>query len=323
MKTLLIFLIICKISIFEKQAIAEDIKDCMNGALQFSQIKGTAGNYDEVIARGNQFVTLQYDKLTIFDNFKPVLQKALSISKKRLNLDLFQNILFTDKTRLGIYVPENDELLWKDSPYRYPIENQVFDNNNTIYAIINGRIFYAKTTDKYFQTLTRLERFQNVAHLVRGDGSHIYFTYESLKTSWIVNATTEQTIMQTTIFKTLNYVWGNYCGNGYLSLVDKNCTLKISRVFSSFNVHHPNLNKTMDFQDCDYTRDAKFIFSYEGQGDKTYFFNKNKIYRILISNYNNQLCVGAKLNNITINAAAINSNYIMLATSNGLWSAMW
>lgn len=121
----------------------------------------------------------------------------------------------------------------------------------------------------------------------------------------------------------MNYVWGNYGGNGYLSLLDKNCTLKTFQIFSSFNVHQPNLKDTIEFGGCNYTLDTKIIFSYQGEGDVTYFFNENKVYRTLLGSDFDNLCLGAKLENITINAAAINNDYIMLATSNGLWSSKW
>lgn len=102
MKVFLVFLIIYEISVSGKEAKFEDVKECNNGMLHFSQIKGTSGKYDEVIARENQFVTLQDNNLTIFDNFKPILRKNLLISKRRLNLDLFKNILFSFNYNLGI-----------------------------------------------------------------------------------------------------------------------------------------------------------------------------------------------------------------------------
>ncbi|XP_033214499.1 uncharacterized protein LOC117171360 [Belonocnema kinseyi] len=325
MKVFLVFLIIWEITVFGKEAKLKDVEECKNGMLQFSRFEGTSGKYDEVIARGNQFVTLQDQTLTIFDNFKPIHQKKLMISKRRLNLDLFKNILFTFNSSLGIYIPENDEIIWKESPYvSYNLTgNQVFDDNNTIYSIINGTIFHAKTTDKFFKSLPRLERFKNVTNLVRGDGGHIYFAHASEKTSWIVNTTTEQTIMQTRLLKCLNFVWGNYGGDGYLSLVDTNCTLKSSRIFSSFDVHQPNLEKTIQFEYCNYSLDARFILSCEGTGDVAYFFNKNSVYRTLLRSNSEYSCLIAKLGNINITAAAINNNYIILATSDGLWFSKW
>lgn len=98
-------------------------------------------------------------------------------------MDLFKNIVSSFNSNLGIYIPENDELLWKESPYitHNLTGYQVFDDNNTIYSIINGEIFYTTNTDRYLKFLPRFKRFKNVTHLVSGDGGHIYFAHESKK----------------------------------------------------------------------------------------------------------------------------------------------
>lgn len=83
MNVFLVFLIIREISIFGNDEKAKDVKKFKNRMLQFSQIKGTLGNYDEMSVRRNQFVTLEDKNLAIFDKFKLILQNNLMTSKRK------------------------------------------------------------------------------------------------------------------------------------------------------------------------------------------------------------------------------------------------
>lgn len=72
---------------------------------------------------------------------------------------------------------------------------------------------------------------------------------------------------------------------------------------------------------CDNLAGSKGIFSYKRLWDNAFAFNKNKIFYIHSSKNGETPCQGAELDNVTIINAAIDSEYIMLATTNGLWAA--
>ena len=335
MRNFFMFMIFFIIYNFGKESIAENVKECAEfRKIHFKQVEGTSGDYDEVIARGTQFVVLQNKNLTIFESYlKTIIRKSLPSSAKRLNLDVFNNIVFTLKNRSGIYIPENDEFIWKGHLEKNIIPftmdgNLAFDDYNTIYAIVNSGISYAKNSDIDFKFLPRLKHFTNVTRLVDGDRNNFYFVVDSKKTSWIVNGATEQTILQTSSIKHLNYVSNNYqLANGTIYFIDQNCTMKAFKVsprFIVFKHYNLDLMKIAHFEDCSYRPDTKFIFRPEEFSQLSYFFNKNKIYRLSMEGDSHpKVCLHAKLENVTINAGAVNSDYIMLATTNGLWISKW
>ena len=327
MKNYFLALTICSFCIildFGKASSAQGIEECSKGILQFYKVGNTSGNYVEVISRSGKFVALKGDKLSIYDNHDLIYEKIIEISTSQLSLDIFKNILFSNFYRLGIYVPDNDEIIWKNNILRFDAlqGNIVFDENNTIYVIINNMIHYVSHEDDTLDVLPRLENFKHVTHLVKDHGGTFYFAYKGEKTSWIVNGKTKKLMLQTSLIKSMIFSQDPFLfTHGYLYFIDEKCSLKALKIIPSFDVFHPELTKIMDFVDCEYRFNDKCVFNYEGRAEdgETYVFNKNKIYAFRIGS--DRVCLKAKLENVTINAAATNFNYIMLATTDGLWVA--
>lgn len=328
MKTPFLFVIICTFCIIlkcGKDSTAQGVEECSKGILQFYKVGNTSGNYVEVISRADKFVALQDDKLSIYDNHDLLYEKKIEISTSRLSLDIFGNILFSNFYRLGIYIPDNDETIWKKCILSFNDleENIIFDGNNAIYVIVNNKVHYVRQEEDTLQELPRLASFSNVTHLVKDDGDTFYFVYKGEKTSWIVNGKTKQIMFQTSLIKSMIYAHDPVDNDGHLYFIDEKCSLKALKIIPSFNVFRPELTTIIDFADCEYRFNDKCVFTYKGKAEdkEIYIFNQNKIYAFRIGY--DSVCLKAQLENVTINAAAVNFNYIMLATSDGLWAAEW
>lgn len=332
METSWLFLIICMTLIFGNQIIAEEVKKCRFPFLEFWQVEGTnLTGYHDVIARGNQFVTLnaRSNEIEILESFKSVHQKSIATSVRSLNLDLFNNIIFADVNSLGTYIPENDELFMKNTTNLYDKIGEgeiIFDEDNTLFLISNHngehQIWTAYGSEQNLKPLKYLDSFGNVTHLIRGQKNDFYFVHHRRNISWIVHGNTRKTMLQTLRIKSWNFFENNF-KDGFLYFMDQTCTLKSFQVSPSFDVFDPAVKNIMYFRKCNNFAGSRGLFSYKRLADDILAFNENKIFYIQSSKTDETPCQAAELDNLTIINAAINSEYIMLATTNGLWAAKW
>ena len=303
---------------------AQEIDECFGDPTKrFFQIENTKGNYDDIVLRGEQFVVLKDEIVSIYENLTSVYEKEIPTGAQSLSIDKFDNIIFIVDNRVGIYVPENDDIIWKEPPKSYTLtgNNFEYDENNTIYTTTDKGLCFAKLTDKSFHLLNKFSAFDNVTHLVKDKDDTFYFIYSIKNTSWVLNGITEQILIQTSNMKSVYYhVDPRYDDIRFLYFVDQYCTLNQIPLFYVNNINTVKKIKVMDLDGCENRR--KIMFSYkDGTFDmELYFFHKKKIFYLSLNP--RKPCLRSNLN-VTINAGAMNQAYILLATSNGLWAYQW
>ena len=315
MKADFIFLIATILFQLRKESTADDYIQ------SFTKVEGTLGNYEDVIRSGEKFVALKDGVLSIFANVTLLSQTKIPSGVRALRSDRLDNILFSSNNRMGIYIPESDEIIWKILPqsYNFRGNNFEFDENNTIYTATNKGICYSKFADKNFKLLSNLSSFDNVTHLAKSRDSTLYFVQNSAKTSWVINGNTEQVFLQSSIIKSVYYVTDSLSQLSFY-FVDQNCTLKLVSTFH-YEINSPKVTKIMDFEKCDYYKNFMFSFKDRYTDMDVFIFTKDKIFDI--TRGLEKMHMLAKLNDVTINAGVMNNHYIMLATSDGLWAFKW
>lgn len=160
------------------------------------------------------------------------------MSVRSLNLDSFNNIIFTDVNSLRTYIPEINELFMKNFTNLYDEiggSEIIFNEDNTLFLISNHdgkyQIWRAYSSERNLKLFNYLESFKNVTHLIRGRKNDFYFVHDRGNISWIVHGSTKKTMLQTLrikswhFFKDNNLYYDIY-DNGVLCFVDQKCILK-------------------------------------------------------------------------------------------------